>query len=220
MEVKLEDLMKAKTNIASADVTPDNLPSTEVMTAQVEQVVNDLSPEERAQVEKIKDELDLTDSTAILRFGAPAQQKIAEFSDSVLSQVRTKDSGPVGELLGSLVKQVRDFEPEENKSFLTKIPLVGSLVKKGEDIKLGYDKLSTQVERIQGNLEQAKLKMMKDVALFDKLYAENLSYFKQLQLYIQAGEEKLTEMREVTLPKLRQQAADSGDPRGHRRQTL
>ena len=212
MEVKLEDLMKAKTNIASADVTPANLPSTEVMTAQVEQVVNDLSPEERAQVEKIKDELDLTDSTAILRFGAPAQQKIAEFSDSVLSQVRTKDSGPVGELLGSLVKQVRDFEPEENKSFLTKIPLVGSLVKKGEDIKLGYDKLSTQVERIQGNLEQAKLKMMKDVALFDKLYAENLSYFKQLQLYIQAGEEKLTEMREVTLPKLRQQAAESGDP--------
>ena len=212
MEVRLEDLMKAKTNIASSDVTPDNLPSAEVMTAQVEQAVNALSPEERAQVEKIKDELDLTDSTAILRFGAPAQQKIAEFSDSVLSQVRTKDSGPVGELLGSLVKQVRDFEPEENKSFLTKIPLVGSLVKKGEDIKLGYDKLSTQVERIQGNLEQAKLKMMKDVALFDKLYAENLSYFKQLQLYIQAGEEKLTEMREVTLPKLRQQAAESGDP--------
>ena len=213
MEVKLEDLMKAKTNIASADVTPDNLPSTEVMTAQVEQVVNDLSPEERAQVEKIKDELDLTDSTAILRFGAPAQQKIAEFSDSVLSQVRTKDSGPVGELLKNLVSQVKEFEPGNGGgSFLKKIPLVGSLVKKGEDVKLGYDKLSTQVERIQGNLEQAKLKMMKDVALFDKLYAENLSYFKQLQLYIQAGEEKLTEMREVTLPKLRQQAADSGDP--------
>ena len=212
MEVKLEDLMKAKTGIASADVTPDNLPSAEVMTALVEKVVNDLNPEERAQVDKIKDELDLTDSTAILRFGAPAQQKIAEFSDSVLSQVRTKDSGPVGELLGNLVTQVREFEPEGGSSFLKKIPLVGSLVKKGEDIKQGYEKLSTQVERIQTNLEQAKLKMMKDVALFDKLYAENLSYFKQLQLYIQAGEEKLTEMREVTLPKLRQQAADSGDP--------
>ena len=212
MEVKLEDLMKAKTGIASADVTPDNLPSAEVMTAQVEKVVNDLNPEERAQVDKIKDELDLTDSTAILRFGAPAQQKIAEFSDSVLSQVRTKDSGPVGELLGNLVTQVREFEPEGGSSFLKKIPLVGSLVKKGEDIKQGYEKLSTQVERIQTNLEQAKLKMMKDVALFDKLYAENLGYFKQLQLYIQAGEEKLTEMREVTLPKLRQQAADSGDP--------
>jgi len=212
MEVKLEDLMKAKTGIASADVTPDNLPSAEVMTAQVEKVVNDLNPEERAQVDKIKDELDLTDSTAILRFGAPAQQKIAEFSDSVLSQVRTKDSGPVGELLGNLVTHVREFEPEGGSSFLKKIPLVGSLVKKGEDIKQGYEKLSTQVERIQTNLEQAKLKMMKDVALFDKLYAENLSYFKQLQLYIQAGEEKLTEMREVTLPKLRQQAADSGDP--------
>ena len=212
MEVKLEDLMKAKTGIASADVTPDNLPSAEVMTAQVEKVVNELNPEERAQVDKIKDELDLTDSTAILRFGAPAQQKIAEFSDSVLSQVRTKDSGPVGELLGNLVTQVREFEPEGGSSFLKKIPLVGSLVKKGEDIKQGYEKLSTQVERIQTSLEQAKLKMMKDVALFDKLYAENLSYFKQLQLYIQAGEEKLVEMREVTLPKLRQQAADSGDP--------
>ncbi len=212
MEVKLEDLMKAKQGLATADVTPDNLPSAEVMTAQVEKVVNDLTPEERSKVDKIKDELDLTDSTAILRFGAPAQQKIAEFSDSVLSQVRTKDSGPVGELLSSLVTQVREFEPEGNSSFLKKIPLVGSLVKKGEDIKQGYEKLSTQVERIQGNLEQAKLKMMKDVALFDKLYAENLSYFKQLQLYIQAGEEKLTEMREVTLPKLRQQAADSGDP--------
>ncbi len=212
MEVKLEDLMKAQTGIASSDVMPDKLPSAEVMTAQVEKVVSDLSSEERAQVEKIKDELDLTDSTAILRFGVPAQQKIAEFSDSVLSQVRTKDSGPVGELLGNLVTQVREFEPEGSSSFLKKIPLVGSLVKKGEDIKQGYEKLSTQVERIQTNLEQAKLKMMKDVALFDKLYAENLSYFKQLQLYIQAGEEKLTEMREVTLPKLRQQAADSGDP--------
>ena len=211
MEVKLEDLMKAKQGLATADVTPDNLPSAEAMTAQVEKVVSDLTPEERSKVDKIKDELDLTDSTAILRFGAPAQQKIAEFSDSVLSQVRTKDSGPVGELLSSLVTQVREFEPEGNSSFLKKIPLVGSLVKKGEDIKQGYEKLSTQVERIQGNLEQAKLKMMKDVALFDKLYAENLSYFKQLQLYIQAGEEKLTEMREVTLPKLRQQAADSGD---------
>ena len=212
MEVKLEDLMKAKQGLATADVTPDNLPSTEVMTAQVEKAVQELTPEERAQVDKIKDELDLTDSTSVLRFGTPAQQKIAEFSDSVLAQVRTKDSGPVGELLSSLVTQVREFEPEGNSSFLKKIPLVGSLVKKGEDIKQGYEKLSTQVERIQGNLEQAKLKMMKDVALFDKLYAENLSYFKQLQLYIQAGEEKLTEMREVTLPKLRQQAADSGDP--------
>ena len=77
MEVKLEDLMKAKTGLASADVTPDNLPSAEVMTAQVEKVVNDLNPEERAQVDKIKDELDLTDSTAILRFGAPAQRQEA-----------------------------------------------------------------------------------------------------------------------------------------------
>ena len=133
----------------------------------------------------------------------------------MLSQVRTKDSGQVGELLQGLVSQVKGYNPEHGSSagsFLKKIPLVGSLVEKAEDVKEGYTKLSVQVDRIQGGLEQAKLKMMKDIALFDNLYEQNLAYFKNLQLYIQAGEEKLKEMQEVTLPKLRAQAEASGDP--------
>jgi len=212
-EINLDDLLKAKKaqeGAASAEKGKEM-----VTVEQVTAAVETISPEERAQIVKIKDELDLTDSTAVLSYGAPAQKRIAEFSNNVLSQVRTKDSGQVGELLQGLVAQVKGYNPEGGSSggsFLKKIPIVGSLVEKAEDVKEGYTKLSVQVDRIQGGLEQAKLKMMKDIALFDNLYEQNLEYFKNLQLYIQAGEEKLKEMQEVTLPKLRAQAQESGDP--------
>ena len=212
-EINLDDLLKAKRAQEGAAAAETGK---EVVTVeQVSAAVETLSPEERAQIAKIKDELDLTDSTAVLSYGAPAQKHIAEFSNNVLSQVRTKDSGQVGELLQGLVTQVKGYNPEGGSSggsFLKKIPIVGSLVEKAEDVKEGYTKLSVQVDRIQGGLEQAKLKMMKDIALFDNLYEQNLAYFKNLQLYIQAGEEKLKEMQEVTLPKLRAQAQASGDP--------
>ena len=154
----------------------------------------------------------MTNTESLLTYGAPAQKKIAEFSDSVLAQVRTKDSGEVGQLLGSLVTQVKEYDEKSQGGFLRKVPLIGSLVNKKENIKAGYEKLSVQVERIAGSLEQARLKMMKDVVLFDKLYDENFAYFKELQLYIEAGEEKVREMREVELPKLHEQAAAANDP--------
>ena len=213
-DINLDDLLKAKRaqeGSEAAAATGKELVTVEQVSAAVET----LTPEEKAQIVKIKDELDLTDSTAVLSYGAPAQKRIAEFSNNVLSQVRTKDSGQVGELLQGLVAQVKGYNPEGGSSggsFLKKIPIVGSLVEKAEDVKEGYTKLSVQVDRIQGGLEQAKLKMMKDIALFDNLYEQNLAYFKNLQLYIQAGEEKLREMQEVTLPKLRAQAQESGDP--------
>lgn len=179
---------------------------------EVTAAVDTLSPEEQAKVEKIKDDIDLTNSEALITYGAPAQKKIAEFSDSVLAQVRTKDSGEVGELLGSLVTQVKEYDEKSQGGFLRKVPLIGSLVNKADNVKQGYEKLSVQVERIAGALEQSRLKMMKDVVLFDKLYDENFAYFKELQLYIRAGEEKIQEMRDVTLPKLHAQAAAANDP--------
>ncbi|MBE6102100.1 MAG: toxic anion resistance protein [Selenomonas ruminantium] len=213
-DINLDDLLKAKRAQEGSEAAAAT--GKEMVTVeQVSAAVETLTPEEKAQIVKIKDELDLTDSTAVLSYGAPAQKRIAEFSNNVLSQVRTKDSGQVGELLQGLVAQVKGYNPEGGSSggsFLKKIPIVGSLVEKAEDVKEGYTKLSVQVDRIQGGLEQAKLKMMKDIALFDNLYEQNLAYFKNLQLYIQAGEEKLREMQEVTLPKLRAQAQESGDP--------
>ena len=179
---------------------------------EVETAVDTLTPEELAKVEQIKDSIDMTDSEALLTYGAPAQKKIAAFSDSVLAQVRAKDSGEVGQLLNSLVTEVKEYDEKSQGGFLRKVPLLGSLVNKADNVKQGYEKLSVQVERIAGALEQSRLKMMKDVVLFDRLYDENLTYFKELQLYIRAGEEKLEEMRTKTLPKLHAQAAASNDP--------
>lgn len=205
----LADLMKMHKD-KQADGQQKEIP---VQTKQeIEKAVDTLSPEEREKVQQIKDHIDLTNTESLLTYGAPAQKKIAEFSDSVLAQVRTKDSGEVGQLLGSLVTQVKEYDEKSQGGFLRKVPLIGSLVNKTENIKAGYEKLSVQVERIAGSLEQARLKMMKDVVLFDKLYDENFAYFKELQLYIEAGEEKVREMREVELPKLHEQAAAANDP--------
>ena len=211
MDINLEDLMKAKKETESSG-PPAPAAAAEAVAEQVKQQVMQLTPEERAQADKIREALDLTDSAAVLNFGVPAQQKIAAFADSVLSEIRTKDSGPVGDMLAELVSNVRGFEKSQSGSFLEKLPLVGSLVNKAGNMKSGYMTLTAQVERVQGSLEQARDSMMKDVMLFDKLFEENLRYFKELQVYIQAGEEKLTEMREVTLPKLHAQAAASTDP--------
>ena len=212
-DINLEDLMKNRrmedeTSAAGALAEVEPKAEQERITRQVET----LTPEERRQVESIKESINLMDSTTPLSYGAAAQKDIADFSDSILASVRTKDSGQVGTLLGELVTKVKGFSPAEEKSFLSKLPIIGSLKEKAGNFMEGYTKLSTQVDRIQSELEKSKMRMMKDVAMFDGLYEKNLSYFKSLQLYIQAGEEKLQEMKTVTLPKLRQQAAASNDP--------
>lgn len=179
----------------------------------ITQTVEELTPVERAEVEKIKEGIDLTDSAVIINFGTAAQKNIADFSDNILCNVRAKDSGYVGELLGELLTNVKSFEPESSgRGFLKKLPLVGHLVGKVETVMQGYEKVSVQVEKVKTSLQKARMLMMKDVTMLDTLFAKNLEYFKMLELYIRAGEEKMQEMREVTLPKLRAQAAASSDP--------
>lgn len=210
-EINLDALLaKKKSEVQTQAVTPVE-PEKEIAT--VTQQVETLSPAELAKVQSIKDGIDLTDSSTSLSFGAPAQKEIAQFSDSILAKVRTKDSGEVGTLLNDLVSKVKGFDvTKKNDSFLSNLPIIGSLMNKADDLMQSYDKLSTQVEKIQAGLESAKVKMMEDIVMFDTLYKKNLAYFKDLQLYIRAGEEKLDEMRTTTLPKLREQAAASGDP--------
>ena len=211
-EINLEDLMAQRAASSQEETTAAAEVKPEVEIAKVTQQVEKLTPEERAKVEAIKDGINLMDSSTPLTFGAPAQKEIAQFSDSILTKVRTKDSGQVGELLTDLVAKVRGFDVGEKKSFVSRIPILGSLVEKGENVMQGYEKLSVHVERIQAGLERSKVKLMEDVVMFDTLYEKNLAYFKDLQLYIRAGEEKLDEMRSVTLPKLKAQAAAKNDP--------
>ncbi|MBR4641418.1 MAG: toxic anion resistance protein [Selenomonadaceae bacterium] len=211
-DINLNDLMAKKKASASSEqaIVPVE-PAKEI--AKVTQQIETLTPEEKAKVQSIKDSIDLTDSSTPLSFGAPAQKEIAQFSDSILAKVRAKDSGEVGVLLNDLVGKVKGFDvTKKNNSFLSNLPIIGSIVGKAEDVMQGYEKLSTQVEKIQAGLENSKVKMLEDVVMFDTLYQKNLEYFKALQLYIRAGEEKLDEMRTITLPKLREQAAASGDP--------
>ncbi len=211
-DINLEDLMANKKSGASSEkaITPVE-PAQEI--EQITRQIEKLTPAELAKVQSIKDGINLMDTSTPLSFGAPAQKEIAQFSDSILAKVRTKDSGEVGTLLNDLVAKVKGFDvTKKNDSFLSNLPIIGSIVNKADDLMQGYEKLSTQVEKIQAGLEASKVKMMEDVVMFDTLYQKNLSYFKDLQLYIRAGEEKLEEMRTVTLPKLRAQASESGDP--------
>ena len=209
-EINLDDLLSKRAQ-QPQEKALELAPEKEL--ERITQAVEELTPAERAEVEKIKEGLDLTDSAAIIDFGTAAQKNIADFSDSILCNVRAKDSGYVGELLGELLTNVKSFEPKSSGGgFLKKLPLVSSLVGKAETMMQGYEKVSVQVEKVKTSLQKARMLMMKDVTMLDTLFAKNLEYFKTLELYIRAGEEKMQEMREVTLPKLRAQAAASSDP--------
>ena len=209
-EINLDDLLSKRAQ-QPQEKALELAPEKEL--ERIAQAVEELTPAERAEVEKIKEGLDFTDSAAIIDFGTAAQKNIADFSDSILCNVRAKDSGYVGELLGELLTNVKSFEPKSSDGgFLKKLPLVSSLVGKAETMMQGYEKVSVQVEKVKTSLQKARMLMMKDVTMLDTLFAKNLEYFKTLELYIRAGEEKMQEMREVTLPKLRAQAAASSDP--------
>ena len=211
-EISLEDLLKAKAQENTAAAAPVAVIDQQQEIMQVTQQTETLTPAERKQVEEIKSKIDLMNSGYALQFGSGAQKNMADFSDSLLSQVRTKDSGEVGALLTDLSGKINEFNRKESDSFVKKLPLIGALVSKGETMLASYEKLSTKVDKIQSELEKSKTTMMKDIMLFDALYQKNLEYFKHLELYIRAGEEKLAEMRSTVLPKLRADAAASADP--------
>ena len=182
--------------------------------AQFNAQVESLTPEERQQIDTIKDSIDLVNSNAIVQYGSGAQKNIANFSNSVLSTVKSTDPTVAGDLLNDLVKRVKAFEDEndEDKGFFASLPVVGSLFKKGEALTKSYTTLAAQIDKIQAGLDNQKMTLMKDIAMFDGLYDKNLEYFKQLQLYIQAGEEKIQELNQTTIPKLEAQAQVSDNP--------
>lgn len=212
-DVNLEDLLKKKesesngTNLSGGNDLP-----VAAETERITRAVEELTPDERQRVDKIKDGIDLTDSSTSIQYGTAAQKDIADFSDGVLSRVRMKDSGEVGKVLGELVSEIKGFEPAKDEGFLSKLPFVGSIKRKADNMMEQYRDVATQIDRISASLDRSRTEMMQDIATFDGLYAKNLEYFKALELYIVAGEEKLKEMHETTLPKLRAQAADSSDP--------
>lgn len=168
-----------------------------------------LTPEEKRMVADFAAKIDITDPNIVLQYGAGSQQKIANFSDSALNNVKTKDLGEVGEMITSLVGELREFDEEENKGFLGFFKKQGNKI---EQMKAKYDKVDVNVERIATALEDHQVKLMKDVAVLDQLYNVNLANFKELSMYILAGKQKLEEVRQTQLPALIEKAQKSQLP--------
>lgn len=211
-DISLDDLLKAKErefNTQTQTQIQPVEPSREI--AKVTQQTEIISPEDRKRINEIKNSIDLTDSQSSVQYGVNAQRNIAEFSDTILNNIRSKDSGYVGDLLSNLVVKVKGFEVDgkDSGSFIKKIPIIGSLVGKAQNMMAEYDKLSVQVDKIQAELDKARMMMLKDIVMFDTMYDKNVEYFKELQLYIKAGEEKILELQTQTIPRLRQEAAAS-----------
>ena len=147
----------------------------------------------------------------VLQYGAAAQKNIANFSESTLNAVRTKDMGELGDMVSDLVAQLKGFsaEEEEKKGFLGMFKKASNNL---QNMKIKYDKAETNVDKIAEQLEQHQVVLMKDVALLDQMYEKNLEYFKQLSMYILAGEKKLADERATTLQELYAKAQASGLP--------
>ncbi|MBR3249406.1 MAG: toxic anion resistance protein [Clostridia bacterium] len=170
-----------------------------------------LTEEEKAAIEEFNKKLNVEDTTQVLQYGAKAQTKISQFSDNVLEGVKTKSTGEVGELLADLVAELKSFDADvaaENKGIGK---LFNSAKKQLDRIIAKYSKVEANVDRVEQQLENHKLQMLKDITIFDTMYEKNLEYFKELSLYIIAGEKKLKELKEVVLPELQQKARETGD---------
>ncbi len=170
-----------------------------------------LSPEELKAVEEFSQKIDITDSNAILQYGAASQKNIADFSGSTLQSVRTKDMGQVGDMLSDLVVELKGFNygEEEKRGFLGFKRKVQNQI---SSLKAQYDKAEVNVDKIAGMLEQHQIVLLKDVATLDKMYELNQAYYKELTMYILAGKKKLHECETVTLPALQEKAKQTGAP--------
>ena len=169
------------------------------------------SEAERKMIADFSEKIYITDSTTILGFGASAQKKIADFSDTALSGVRNKDFGETGEMITNLIAQLREMndDAEDDGGFLG---LFKNTKRKIENLKTKYDKVETSVNDITDNLQQHQITLLKDVAMFDNLYEVNMTYFKELSMYILAGKKKLQHEQTVTLQALKEKAAATGLP--------
>lgn len=168
-----------------------------------------LSPAEQKLVDDFAAKIDIENTNQILQYGAGTQKKMADFSDAALANVKTQDLGEVGELLANVVGELKDFDATEEKG------LFGFFKKqtaKVETLKNRYTKAEGNVTKITDALEQHQMRLMKDSAVLDKMYEQNLAYFKELSMYILAGEKKLQEVRDGKLRELQQKAAASGLP--------
>ena len=167
-----------------------------------------LTPEEMAMVENFAKQIDVTNSQAIMNYGAGTQKKMADFSEKAIGNVRSKDMGEVGDMISGLVTELKSFDVQEEQKGLL------SVFKKGTNkmtaMKARYEKVETNVLSIQRELEKHQVTLLKDMDVLDKMYELNLAYFKELTMYILAGKKRLEEVRNGELAELQAKAEATG----------
>lgn len=205
-DYSLDNLMDNKGS--DTDISLDKNEIAEVTEKRVEKI----SPEDRTKIDQIKNQIDLRNSQLSSVYGTNAQKGIAQFSEQILSEVRSKDAGEVGELMTDLLVKVNDVDIQNfgEKSLIDK--LFGGQKKQVEKYLARYQNMETQIDKISAQLETARMELLKDIGVFDKLYEQNIDYFKELERYIIAGEEAVSEMRSETLPALYKDAESSDEP--------
>ncbi len=168
-----------------------------------------LTPEEQKIVNDFAAKIDIENTNQILQYGAGTQKKMADFSDTALENVKTQDLGEIGELISNVVGELKDFDVQEEGKFFG---FFRKQTSKIENLKNKYDKAQANVEKITDSLQQHQVRLMKDSAMLDKMYEQNLNYFKELTMYILAGKKKLEETRNGKLAEMKNKAALSGLP--------
>ena len=169
------------------------------------------SPEEQAQIDEFAKKIDITNSSLVFQYGAGTQQNIASFSDTALNNVRSKDLGEVGDMIAGLVTELRSFnvDTEEKKGLFS---FLRQKVDKMQLLKNRYDDVEVNVNKLVNELENHQVQLLKDIATMDQLYDMNLTYFKELSMYIAAGQEALEAFRSGPLAEARAKAQQSGLP--------
>lgn len=214
MEDKFKEFAEAPTPVLSfGEPLPEEKQEiTEAEEKAVEPQLSDniLSEDERRMVADFSRQIDLRNTNGILQYGVGTQKKMADFSENALKNVRTKDLGEVGDMISDLVTELKSFDvEEEEKGFFGRLKKAGN---KMNAMKAKYDKAEVNVEKICEALEGHQRTLMKDVAVLDKMYDLNLTYFKELSMYILAGKKHLEDVRATELAELAEKAKLSNLP--------
>lgn len=176
---------------------------------------SELSPSEKQKVQEISKSINLNDSQGIIQYGVSVQTKISEFSDNVLQEIQSKDAGQSGEILNNLMLKIKEMDIgslSTEESFLAKVPILSGFVSSTKKFISRYEKVSFQIEKIIDELHSSRTNLLKDIQLLEGLYNKNFEYYKELYLYIIAGELKLKELIEITIPDIKGKAEKSKDP--------
>ncbi len=184
-QISLEALAQRKSMQAAPAAQPGSAAQIET---KIEAQIEMLTPEQKKRVSEIRDSIDLMDSQAAVQYGAGAQRNISGFADNILTQIRSKDSGYVGDMMSELMLKVKDVGVDKlgEKSLLDRIPGFKDVSRSLKKFMQRYETLEVQIDRIEGELDKAQMELLKDIGMFDSLYEKNLEYFRELQVYIVA----------------------------------